>query len=307
LLLGTLHKDRRAPLVYLHALAVFVVAAFSLWPRSSKAAEDWRPTWISMSPRDVCLAKQELTQEQWRVVWDAAPARSREFGLPREPSVFVGDDRPVETVSFCEAIRFCNLWSLSEGLTPYYCEAPAAWGRSSDTSNACAGVTARSFRVEQCEQNGGIAVSPSANGYRLAPYGLVLSVWSQQVEHDRRLGLSPRNAVHLGWFTASAGFQTHSAGTFEGGSLAFDDIFGNVSEWSDRGYSRSGSMSAHGGSWFGMGYTRVAAAAPAVVSFHRLNMRGLPRTFRSGLTGLRLAASPGAQGCARDADRGAIH
>ena len=55
------------------------------------------------------LGKYEVTQEEYKKV------------MGKNPSHFLGDDRrPVESVSWYEAIDYCNERSKQEGLSPYY-------------------------------------------------------------------------------------------------------------------------------------------------------------------------------------------
>ena len=50
----------------------------------------------------------EVTQKEWREV------------MGSNPSYFKGDDRPVESVSWFDAVKYCNALSKKEGRTPVY-------------------------------------------------------------------------------------------------------------------------------------------------------------------------------------------
>lgn len=54
------------------------------------------------------MSKYEVTQKQWREV------------MGSNPSSFGGDNRPVEKISWYDAVEFCNRLSRKEGLTPCY-------------------------------------------------------------------------------------------------------------------------------------------------------------------------------------------
>jgi len=54
------------------------------------------------------VSKYEVTQAQWKEV------------MGNNPSHFKGDDRPVEDISWYEAVEFCNKLSEMEGLEPCY-------------------------------------------------------------------------------------------------------------------------------------------------------------------------------------------
>ncbi|MCL2034152.1 MAG: formylglycine-generating enzyme family protein [Oscillospiraceae bacterium] len=57
---------------------------------------------------DFYIGKYEVTQKEWVDV------------MGSNPSEFQGEDMPVETVSWYDAIEYCNKRSEKEGLKPYY-------------------------------------------------------------------------------------------------------------------------------------------------------------------------------------------
>ena len=57
---------------------------------------------------DFYIDKYDVTQKEWTKI------------MGSNPSKFIGDDLPVEMVSWYDAIEYCNKRSIQEGLRPYY-------------------------------------------------------------------------------------------------------------------------------------------------------------------------------------------
>ena len=57
---------------------------------------------------DFYIGKYDVTQKEWLQVMRSNPSR------------FIGDNLPVEMVSWYDSIQYCNARSLKEGLRPYY-------------------------------------------------------------------------------------------------------------------------------------------------------------------------------------------
>lgn len=57
---------------------------------------------------DFYIGKYEVTQKEWVEV------------MGSNPSQFIGDNMPVEMVSWYDAVEYCNKRSIKEGLEPYY-------------------------------------------------------------------------------------------------------------------------------------------------------------------------------------------
>lgn len=77
----------------------------------SPESEDWRSndeTQHSVTVASFYMAKFEVTQKEWREI------------TGKNPSNFTGDKLPVESVTWLEAIEFCNALSKRDGRTPVY-------------------------------------------------------------------------------------------------------------------------------------------------------------------------------------------
>lgn len=236
-LIGVLVDDIRGPtgFAYVGMVLLTGLAALGSFSRSTTMKPD-DPRWAPLrttSAKEQCMLTHEVTQSWWHTVvsesWHA-----QQMGLPREPATFRGWQRPVETVSWCETLRFINAWSHMDGRDPAYCEID-------HDVRACAvaaGTWNESYTLPGCEEGVPIASDDSANGYRLPTDR---EWWNALVNSH------PKGA----WLTANAGFRTHEV-VPDG---EFVDLLGNVAEWieSDEGLravDREARGQIIGGSWF---------------------------------------------------------
>lgn len=136
------------------------------------------------------ISKYEVTQKEWLEV------------MGSNPSSFKGSHRPVENVSWHDAIDYCNMRSVKEGLTPCY---------SGSGNN--------------------IACNWDADGYRLPT--------EAEWEYAARGGNKSRDYKYAGsntlsdvaWYYGNSGDKTHSVGQKSPNELEIYDMSGNVREW----------------------------------------------------------------------------
>jgi formylglycine-generating enzyme required for sulfatase activity len=145
------------------------------------------------------LGAAPVTQGQYRAVTGA------------NPSEFKGsDDLPVESVSWDEAVAFCNKLSEREGLKPFY----------------------------QFDQFGRLAQS-GGEGYRLPT--------EAEWEYACRAGSPTRysfgdDAGSLGefaWYEANSDDEAHPVGQKRPNAWGLYDMHGNVWEWCEDGYEKN--------------------------------------------------------------------
>jgi len=189
-----------------------------------------------------------VTQREWREV------------MGTSPSHFRGDNLPVESVSWFEAVEFANRLSRRAGLTPAYVidGAVVAWARE-------------------------------ANGYRLpteaewefaARGGIICG--------GRYLFSGSDIADEVAWTFLNSGRRTHDVGSLRPNALGLHDMSGNVWEWvwdlhgpyphaaqsnpagSSAGYGRV----FRGGSWSNSAENARAARRNWVLPTNRLNSIG---------------------------------
>ena len=138
------------------------------------------------------LQSTEVTQGQWRAVMGTSPSHFSSCG----------DDCPVETVSWEDAVAYVNALSASEGLDACY--------------------SGSTFAGLGCE------------GYRLPTE----SEW----EYAARAGTTSArygNLDEIAWLYENSDGRPHEVGTKRVNGWGLYDMLGNVSEWTGDWYSSS--------------------------------------------------------------------
>ena len=155
------------------------------------------------------VAKTEVTQAQWTAV------------MGNNPSYFKGDNRPVEYVSWYDAIVFCNKLSMMDNKTPVYSvdgkTNPDTWGYT-----PCQGISIRS---------GTVTMDLKANGYRLPTEAeWEFAAWGGKKMKGYKYSGSD-NLLTVAWYVGNSGDQTHDVATKSPNELGLYDMSGNVWEW----------------------------------------------------------------------------
>ncbi|MCB5234705.1 MAG: formylglycine-generating enzyme family protein [Candidatus Cloacimonetes bacterium] len=174
------------------------------------------PMWDNdMSPHSVTLDsyyinKYQVTQAEYEDIMGSNPA----FGKGE------GDNYPVYNVSWYDAIKYCNLRSMREGLTPVYLingsTDPAHWGEVPTESNY-----AWKTAIWLLE----------ANGYRL-PTEAEWEYAARGATNDPDyLYSGSGNIDEVAWYSMNSDNSTHPVGGKAANGLGLYDMNGNVSEW----------------------------------------------------------------------------
>ncbi|PCI77484.1 MAG: cytoplasmic protein [SAR86 cluster bacterium] len=122
-----------------------------------------------------------------------------QYAAKAQPSIFKGNRKPVESVSWHEAVHFCNQLSHLAGYTSYY-------------------LVTEDTAVVECD--------PTANGYRL----LTDAEWEYACkagDNKPRYG----EIENIAWYEDNSGGETHDVGGKFPNKWGIYDMLGNVWEW----------------------------------------------------------------------------
>ena len=190
----------------------FVLISGGSFQMGSPESEAWRSadeTQHHVTVSDFYMSRYELTQKEYEEI------------MGNNPSSFTGSNLPVESVSWLDAVAYCNARSEKEGLAPAYKinGQEVTWDRSAngyrlpteaEWEYACRAGTTTPFYMEN---------SPSAaeaNYYGHYPYQIEDHYFSQgDLE------------VQPGQYRQT----TIAVGSFSPNPYGLYDMYGNVSEW----------------------------------------------------------------------------
>lgn len=151
------------------------------------------------------LSQTPVTQRQYQIV------------MAKRPSKLPGDNRPVESVNWCEAIIFCNMLSIMQNLQPCYSIGDATDLTTFDTASA---VWKR------------VTCNFLASGYRLPTE----AEWEYAARgggmHPTQTQFAGSNDINtVAWYGENSDVTTHDVATKAPNSLGLYDMCGNVAEW----------------------------------------------------------------------------
>jgi formylglycine-generating enzyme len=160
------------------------------------------------------MGKYVVTQELYQTVMGSNP--SQLSNNPEEGEV--QEKRPVECVSWYDAIVFCNKLSVLEGLTPVY-----SIGGTTDTARWGEVPTSRNSTWDAAIANW------NANGYRLPTE----AEWEYACRAGTTTAYNTGNTISntTGWYNSNGGDKTHEVGKKEPNAWGLYDMHGNVWEW----------------------------------------------------------------------------
>lgn len=146
-----------------------------------------KEVYIKMPDHRFYLNPEEVTQDLYELVMDS------------NPSEFLGSDRPVENVSWYNALAFCNRLSEIKGYTPAYI------------------ISGKE-----------IIWNKKANGYRLP----TVEEWEYAAKGGIEFAYSGSSYLDLvGWYNKNSDGVTHEVAQKEPNDYGMYDMSGNVWEW----------------------------------------------------------------------------
>ena len=155
------------------------------------------------------MGRYEVTQELYQAVTGVNPSY-----LGSDPAVGeIQSKRPVETVTWYDAIEFCNKFSEKEGLTPVY----TITGRT----------PASGYPIIYAE----VTANWNNNGYRLPTEAQWEYAARAGTETTYHFGNNESQLINYAWYSANSNYMTHEVGKKLPNAWGLYDMYGNVWEW----------------------------------------------------------------------------
>lgn len=164
----------------------------------------YKPSFLNQEKEilDLYVSKYQVTQDKWKKY------------MKTNPSAFKEDKRPVENVTWIDALKFCNKISENFGFQPVY--------------------KIKNNRLVKIIYKTGEEVNPNLADFSMTEgYRLPTEVeWEWFAIGDiKNLAEYRKNLKKIAWYDYNSRNETHIVGTKKPNELGLYDVIGNVWEW----------------------------------------------------------------------------